>query len=715
MKKNLLILPLALTLFATAEPLKVSVPQNSLSVYDSSGNPIALTKGRAGVTSVNGYAVWSNAGTVGGAPIDIKATVKSLTSGDILYFYDPSANPSVIQDDLRIDLKDNPDSSTDNTTGTKSVQLQWEVFLAGTSTPANGNIDFSITDIDGKDGLPNSREIINPSLNHLTGYASETPTNIAFAVDDRNNLLNASGTQDQDYELTSMATFSWRGVSSWEVNYQLKTTSNINAAAFLHDGDGDLQFSNANLVKLITLDLDVDDSTATGTAYQNVFNEGSSGSAVSIVDSDVTVTQHRVLGTNLGGATIKLTNAKEGDALNIGTLPEGITATTDTSVDGEITVTLSGVASIADYQTALQNILFNNTSTSHIDTTPRQIEIYVTNNLFGTNTEVAIATINIEADFDNDGLVDSLDQDDDNDGILDSIEGNTDSDGDGHINSLDLDSDNDGIPDNVEVQTTYGYIAPSGTVDLATGIDINYPGGLTPENTDGSDTADYLDSDSDNDGKGDTVEAGYTVTATTTDTDGDGILDAYDDVNGNDVNDELNSGASTLPNGDTIADNDNEVDYRDIDHDSVATVAQEDNVTATTAGSTVTVDVLANDTDAESDINASTVSIITVGATDSDGDGDFDTLVVANEGTWTVDNTTGKITFTPVAGLIGDPTPIQYQVSDNIANVSNAANVSVNYPPVVTITNTTTKADGTVTVNGTTEANATVVSPIRTI
>jgi len=92
-----------------------------------------------------------------------------------------------------------------------------------------------------------------------------------------------------------------------------------------------------------------------------------------------------------------------------------------------------------------------------------------------------------------------------------------DSDGDGIPDYLDLDSDNDGIPDNVEAQPTAGYDAPLGTwtdVDgdgLADQYDDDTSGvvgsnGLIPINTDGDNSADFLDPDSDNDGYTDCEE-----------------------------------------------------------------------------------------------------------------------------------------------------------------------------------------------------------------
>ncbi|WP_452223837.1 Ig-like domain-containing protein, partial [Lacinutrix chionoecetis] len=67
------------------------------------------------------------------------------------------------------------------------------------------------------------------------------------------------------------------------------------------------------------------------------------------------------------------------------------------------------------------------------------------------------------------------------------------------------------------------------------------------------------------------------------------------------------------------------------------------------------------------------------GATDTDGDGDNDELVVPGEGTWTVDDTTGAVTFTPEAGFTGDPTPIDYNVEDNDGNVSNDSTITLDF------------------------------------
>lgn len=132
----------------------------------------------------------------------------------------------------------------------------------------------------------------------------------------------------------------------------------------------------------------------------------------------------------------------------------------------------------------------------------------------------------IMKDTDGDGIPDSLDLDVDGDGILNTVEGTADADSDGIANDFDLDSDGDGIPDNIEAQATTTFTAPSGVDADKNGLDDAYGSGLTPLNTDGTDTPDYLDTDSDNSGANDTTEAKLTLA--NADADKDGLDDAID-------------------------------------------------------------------------------------------------------------------------------------------------------------------------------------------
>ncbi|QFS85174.1 Ig-like domain-containing protein [Roseivivax sp. THAF197b] len=83
-------------------------------------------------------------------------------------------------------------------------------------------------------------------------------------------------------------------------------------------------------------------------------------------------------------------------------------------------------------------------------------------------------------------------------------------------------------------------------------------------------------------------------------------------------------------------------------------------------------DVLGNDSDPDGTLDPATVQIAGTAAAGDD-------LIVPGEGTWSVDTTTGEITFTPEAGFTADPTPITYTVADNDGNVSNPASVALDF------------------------------------
>ncbi|SFQ12695.1 VCBS repeat-containing protein, partial [Geopseudomonas sagittaria] len=141
------------------------------------------------------------------------------------------------------------------------------------------------------------------------------------------------------------------------------------------------------------LDLDADNSsTATGADYRTSFTEN--GSAVAIADSDLSIVDAD--SANLASATIVLSNAKAGDSLSVGSLPAGISATVDTSVAGQITVTLSGNASKADYQAAIRAITFSNSSDAP-DTSDRLVVVKVSDGASESNsalTTIAVVALN---------------------------------------------------------------------------------------------------------------------------------------------------------------------------------------------------------------------------------------------------------------------------------------------------------------------------------
>ncbi|MGV0978528.1 Ig-like domain-containing protein [Empedobacter falsenii] len=96
------------------------------------------------------------------------------------------------------------------------------------------------------------------------------------------------------------------------------------------------------------------------------------------------------------------------------------------------------------------------------------------------------------------------------------------------------------------------------------------------------------------------------------------------------------------------------------------------------AGTTTSFDVLENDTDlagaiiTKSDVN----TILLIDPFNPLAMG-TNSLVVIGEGTWTVDSSAKKLTFTPETGFTDAPTPIQYYFTDTSGNNSNKATVTI--------------------------------------
>ena len=106
-------------------------------------------------------------------------------------------------------------------------------------------------------------------------------------------------------------------------------------------------------------------------------------------------------------------------------------------------------------------------------------------------------------------------------------------------------------------------------------------------------------------------------------------------------------------------------------------VASDDSVVSTEPGP-VSIDPLSNDNGADDPLDPTSVVFTGTGAPagtilSSDGK----TLTVPGEGEWSINPSTGLVTFTPEAGFSGSPTPAAYTVSDVAGRTSNEALLSV--------------------------------------
>ncbi|MGH1420673.1 MAG: tandem-95 repeat protein, partial [Hyphomonas sp.] len=156
-------------------------------------------------------------------------------------------------------------------------------------------------------------------------------------------------------------------------------------------------------------------STATPpTGYEAEYTQN--GAAIAIAGPNTEITD--VDSASQASATITLTNPQAGDALSlISALPAGISGSVNAGGD---VVTLTGVASNADYAAALQLVGFSSISG---DVTERTINVVVND---GTaDSSISVSTITVNPDNDGDGVADRYDIDDDNDGILDINESPT--------------------------------------------------------------------------------------------------------------------------------------------------------------------------------------------------------------------------------------------------------------------------------------------------
>src|SRR4030095_146746 len=105
------------------------------------------------------------------------------------------------------------------------------------------------------------------------------------------------------------------------------------------------------------LDLDFNDSSGSfQSTFRNAFTEN--GAPVPIADVDTSITDAD--SSTLLSATIKLVTPQTRDLLTVGVLP--VTITTAGYDPGTGVLTLTGTAARADYEAALQQILYSNTT-----------------------------------------------------------------------------------------------------------------------------------------------------------------------------------------------------------------------------------------------------------------------------------------------------------------------------------------------------------------
>nr|MDJ0878667.1 DUF4347 domain-containing protein [Halieaceae bacterium] len=148
----------------------------------------------------------------------------------------------------------------------------------------------------------------------------------------------------------------------------------------------------------LRLDIDADDSNASGIDYATQFDVSTGSAPANIVDVGDVSLQNFDPTTTVQTATIRLTNATGSDALAIDTIGlANIDSTNiDTSVPGEVTLTIDfddSATSTADVVAALEAITYANGDGLAIDQTDREVTIVLSDG--ETNSSLATTTIDV--------------------------------------------------------------------------------------------------------------------------------------------------------------------------------------------------------------------------------------------------------------------------------------------------------------------------------
>ena len=354
---------------------------------------------------------------------------------------------------------------------------------------------------------------------------------------------------------------------------------------------------------------------------------------------------------------------------------EGTVTITDN--DGAPTVVIEDV--VVDEAAGTVTVPVTLSNPSDVDTV---IEIVTTSGTAGTEdyTETIVTVIIPAGETTGEVVIpiteDTIDEADETFTVVGTVtSGNTDNPTDEGTVTI---TDNDGAPT---------VVIEDVVVDEAAGT-VTVP--VTLSNPSDVDTVIEIVTTSGTAGTEDYTETIVTVIIPAGETTGEVVIPITEDTI--DEADETFTVVGTVTSGNT----DNPTDEGTVtitDNDGAPTVvlpvAVDDDSLGNAAGSTVSVDVLADngngiDTDADGTLDPESVSlVIPSGATMviTDANGDVIGFTVPGEGVWGV-NPLGEVSFAPENGFTADPTPVNYTIDDNDGNQSNEATVTIDYVPV---------------------------------
>ncbi len=543
-------------------------------IDDSSIDLDPATPGQQSTISITNEGVYTDNGD-GTITFNPDATFTGTST--ITYTVDDTLGATSNIANITVDVQAPPVANNDTTSTLTDTNVS--IDLTDDDTDSDGTIDDTTIDLD--PATPGQQSTI--SITNEGVYTDNGDGTITFDPEPTFNGLSTITYTVNDSEGNTS------NIANITVDVQAPPVANNDAESTLTDTNVGIDLTDDDTDSDGTIDdttIDLDPATVGQQSTISIANEG-----VYTDNGDGTITFDPEPTFN-GVSTITYTvNDNEGNTSNIANITVDVLP--DYDRDG-----INDFIDVDDDNDGISDLEESNNVDPSADDDNDGVPNYLDDEPANPAVGNTNGTVEPAYDFDGDGIPNHFDIDSDNDGILDvneaengdldtnnngvinsnddgfadstnngqadNSEGTTPADTDGNPNDgpnfLDIDADDDGIPDNVEAQLTSAYIVPADTFDNV-GLDTNYPGGLTPIDTDNDNIPDYVDLDSDDDAIDDVIEAGQ-GTFVGADADNDGLDDGFDDTPGNDVNNDLNIGAITTDNDDLPTTT--EVDFREV-------------------------------------------------------------------------------------------------------------------------------------------------------
>ena len=262
------------------------------------------------------------------------------------------------------------------------------VFTDGGPAVAVVDTDVLITDSDDTELTSATVTLTNPDTDDVLLFNGTPPLGITASLyDPLTGILTLTGTASLAAYQTAL-----RQITFDNTGTNPSTETRI-IDVVVNDGTVASNLAHA-IIEVTQVDniapvvnLDADDSTVVGTSFRATFTEG--GAPIPIADIDTLITDAD--STTLASATITLTDPQIGDLLTATLpLPGGITASAYDPVTG--TLTLSNVASLADYETALEAIRFSAAGENPVAGS-RFVEVVVNDGANNSQAATALLTV----------------------------------------------------------------------------------------------------------------------------------------------------------------------------------------------------------------------------------------------------------------------------------------------------------------------------------